>query len=137
MKTKTLFATLIIGALCQLTPGIGHAQTVDSMAPVVVKTVPEAGAKEVAPGEMEIKVTFSKDMMDGSWSWSSAWKDSDATSIGKPHYDTDQRTCVLKVKLEPNKTYGYWINSQNFHGFKDAQGHSAVPYLLVFQTKGN
>jgi len=44
---------------------------------------------------------------------------------------------VLKVKLEPNKTYGYWINSQNFHGFKDPQGHSAVPYLLVFQTKAN
>jgi RNA polymerase sigma-70 factor (ECF subfamily) len=107
------------------------------MAPVVVKTVPEAGTKDVAPGEIEIKVTFSKDMMDQSWSWSSAWKDSDATIIGKPHYDTDHRTCILKVKLEPNKTYGYWINSQNFHGFQDAQGHSAVPYLLVFQTKGN
>ncbi len=137
MKTKTLLATLIVGALCQFTPGIGHAQTVDSMAPVVVKTVPEAGTKDVAPGEIEIKVTFSKDMMDQSWSWSSAWKDSDATIIGKPHYDTDHRTCILKVKLEPNKTYGYWINSQNFHGFQDAQGHSAVPYLLVFQTKGN
>jgi RNA polymerase sigma-70 factor (ECF subfamily) len=137
MKTKTLLATLVIGALCQFTSGIGHAQTIDSMAPVVVKTVPEAGTKDVAPGEMEIKVTFSKDMMDQSWSWSSAWKDSDAPIIGKPHYDTDQHTCILKVKLEPNKTYGYWINSQNFHGFKDQQGHSAVPYLLVFQTKGN
>jgi serine/threonine protein kinase len=29
-----------------------------------------------------------------------------------------------------------WINSQNFHGFKDAQGHAAVPYLFVFKTRG-
>ena len=42
----------------------------------------------------------------------------------------------MKVKLEPNKTYGNWINSQNAHNFKDQQGHAAVPYLLVFQTKG-
>jgi len=137
MKTKTLLTTLIIGAICQFAPQLCRAQDIDSMAPVVVKTVPEAGSKDVSPGEMEIRVTFSKDMMDQSWTWSTAWKDSDAKAVGKPHYDTDHRTCILKVKLEPNKTYGYWLNSQNFHSFKDAQGHPAVPYLLVFQTKGN
>jgi hypothetical protein len=137
MKTKILLVTLIIGAICQIAPPLCRAQDIASMAPVVVKTVPEAGTKDVAPGEMEIRVTFSKDMMDQSWSWSSVWKDSSPESIGKPHYDADHKTCVLKVKLEPNKTYGWWINSQNFHGFKDAQGHSAVPYLLVFQTKAN
>ena len=137
MKTKTLLTTLIIGAICQFAPSIGQAQDVDSMAPVVVKTVPEAGTKDVSPGIVEIKVTFSKEMTDQSWSWSSAWKDSTPESIGKPRYEPDHRTCRLKVKLEPNKTYGYWLNSQNFHGFKDAQGHSAVPYLLVFQTKSS
>ncbi len=136
MKTKTLLASVIVGVLCQLTPAICRAQDIDSVAPVVVKTVPEAGTKDVSPGVMEIKVTFSKEMTDQSWSWSNAWKDSSPTAIGKPKYEANQRTCVLKVKLEPNKTYGYWINSQNFHGFKDKQGHSAVPYLLVFQTKG-
>ncbi len=52
-----------------------------------------------------------------------------------PNTMLTKKTCVMKVKLDPNKTYGYWINSQNFHGFKDQQGHSAVPYLLVFKTK--
>jgi hypothetical protein len=137
MKTKTLLTILILGAICQFAPQLCRAQDVDSMAPVVVKTVPEAGSKDVSAGVMEIKVTFSKDMMDQSWTWSTVWKDSDATIIGKPHYDIDHRTCILKVKLEPNKTYGYWLNSQNFHGFKDTQGHAAVPYLLVFQTKPN
>ena len=137
MKTKTLLTTLIIGAICQFAPSIGQAQDVASMAPVVVKTVPEAGTKDVSPGIVEIKVTFSKEMTDQSRSWSSAWKDSTPESIGKPHYEADHKTCVMKVKLEPGKTYGWWINSQNFHGFKDAQGHSAVPYLLVFQTKSS
>jgi RNA polymerase sigma-70 factor (ECF subfamily) len=137
MKTKTLLTTLVIGAICQFAPQLCRAQDIDSMAPVVVKTVPEAGTKDVAPGIVEIKITFSKEMMDGSWSWSSAWKDSSPEGVGKPHYEADHKTCVLKVKLEPNQTYGYWINSQNFHNFKDAQGHPAVPYMLVFQTKGN
>ncbi len=137
MKRNSVTTTLILtAALCCLAPRICRAQDIDSFAPVVVKTVPEAGSKDVSPGVTEIKVTFSKEMQDQSWSWSTAWKDSSPVSLGKPSYDADHRTCVLKVKLEPNKTYGYWINSQNFHGFKDTQGHSAVPYLLVFKTKG-
>ena len=132
MKLKCLLATLITGAVCHF----ATAQDIDNMAPVVVKTVPEAGTKDVAPGVVEIKVTFSKDMEDQSWSWSSAWKDSDPKGLEKPHYDSDHRTCIYKVKLEPNTTYGWWINSQNFHGFKDTQGHSAVPYFFVFHTTG-
>jgi len=137
MKTKIAITTLAIGALCQFTPQTSHAQDVNSIAPVVVKTVPEAGTKDVAPGEMEIKVTFSKEMTDQSWSWATAWQNSTPEGTDKPHYDASHKTCVLKVKLEPNKTYGYWINSQRFHGFQDLQNHPAVPYLLVFQTRSN
>jgi RNA polymerase sigma-70 factor (ECF subfamily) len=138
MKMKILLITLAIsGASWLFAPNISRAQDVDSIAPVVVKTVPEAGTKDVAPGEMEIKITFSKEMTDQSWSWSTAWQNSTPEGIGKPHYEADRKTCVLKVKLEPNKTYGWWINSQRFHGFQDTQGHPAVPYLLVFQTRGN
>jgi len=138
MNMKTLVSTISIlaltcGSLCAQTAA---SPTVDTVAPVVVKTVPEAGSKDVASGVVEIKVTFSKEMADGSWSWASAWKDSTPEGVGKPRYEADKKTCVLKVKLEPGKTYGYWINSQSFKNFKDQQGHSAVPYLLVFQTKG-
>ena len=133
MKLKTLLASLLASALTHW----AAAQDIDYMAPVVVKTVPEAGSKDVAPGEMEIKITFSKDMADQSWSWATAWQNSSPEGIGKPHYDADHRTCILKVKLEPNKTYGWWINSQKFHGFQDANGHAAVPYFFVFQTRAN
>jgi RNA polymerase sigma-70 factor (ECF subfamily) len=113
-----------------------HAQDIASMPAVVVKTVPESGSKNVSPGEMEIKVTFSKEMMDGSWSWSTAWQGSTPEMIGKPRYDNDGKTCVLKVKLEPNKAYGWWLNSEKFRNFKDRQGRPSVPYLLVFETTG-
>jgi hypothetical protein len=133
MKMKTLLAVSAVVALCQFTAN-ARGQDIDSMPPVVVKTVPEAGVKDVTPGEAEIRVAFSKEMADGSWSWTTAWKDSNPTVIGKPKYEDDRKTCVLKVKLEPNKTYGYWLNSNRFHNFKDKQGHPAVPYLLVFRT---
>ena len=132
MKMKT---TVLILALASLTQIVGvKAQNIDAMQPVVVQTVPESGAKDVQPGVVEIRVRFSKEMKDGSWSWSTAWKDSTPEIVEKPKYEADHRTCVLKVKLEPNKTYGYWLNSQKFTNFKDTGSHSAVPYLLTFQT---
>jgi RNA polymerase sigma-70 factor (ECF subfamily) len=125
-------------ALCALTSFKSAAQqSIDSMPPVVMKTVPEAGATNVSPGTVEIKVTFSKEMSDGSWSWIEPWKGANGTPLGKPKYESDQRTCVLKVKLEPNKTYAFWLNRGQFQNFKDQQGHPSVPYLLAFQTKGN
>jgi RNA polymerase sigma-70 factor (ECF subfamily) len=109
--------------------------TLESVPPVVVKTVPVAGGSQVDPTLTEIKVTFSKDMQDGSWSWSTVSKDSYPDAAGKPKYLADKRTCVLPVKLDPGKTYAIWVNSAKFGNFQDTDGQSAVPYLLVFKTK--
>ena len=107
-----------------------------TMPPVVVRTVPEAGDTQVdAATTTEIRVTFSKDMADKSWSWSQISEESYPETTGKAHYDKDKRTCVLPVKLEPSKSYSIWINSDKFDNFKDTDGRSAVPYLLVFETK--
>jgi len=103
--------------------------------PVVVRAVPESGTDGVDPGLAEIKVTYSKDMMDRTWSWSTWGQGTFPDTTGKPHYLIDKRTCVLPVKLKPGKMYAIWLNSNNFGNFKDATGHSAVPYLLVFKTK--
>jgi len=37
--------------------------------------------------------------------------------------------------LEPGRTYAFWLNSENFKNFKDAEGRPSVPYLLIFETK--
>jgi RNA polymerase sigma-70 factor (ECF subfamily) len=113
-------------------PGI----SVKELPPVVVRTVPVSGDTEVDAAKVtEIRVTFSKGMTDESWSWSSVSKESFPKTTGKPRYDKDGKTCVLPVKLEAGKTYALWVNSERFQNFKDADGHPAVPYLLVFETK--
>jgi hypothetical protein len=108
--------------------------TLESVPPVVVKTVPEAGTAEVDPMLTEIKVTFSKDMQN-AWAWVMHSRDSFPMQDGKPTYLADKRTCVLPVKLEPGKTYVIRVNSEKYRDFKDTDGRSAVPYLLVFKTK--
>lgn len=118
----------------------GHAQNDDEFSlanapPVVVKTIPEAGSDQVSASITEIRVTYSKPMEDGSWSWSTWGEKTFPKTTGKPRYESDHRTCVLPVKLEPGHTYAIWLNSENFSNFRDGDGHKAVPYLLVFQTK--
>ena len=109
--------------------------TLENAPPVVVKTSPVAGAANVDARMSEIRVTFSKKMQDGTWSWSTLTKESFPQVAGDPRYLDDGRTCVLPVKLKPGQTYAIWVNSEKFGNFKDASAQSAVPYLLVFRTK--
>lgn len=109
--------------------------TLETAPPVVVKTVPEAGTDNVDPKLTEIRVTFSKEMLNGSWSWVKLNDDTFPKLNGQPKFLADKRTCVLPVKLEAGKTYALWINSEQFNGFKDTGSQAAIPYLLVFKTR--
>jgi hypothetical protein len=106
--------------------------SVAALPPVVVKTVPQSGDMKVDPLTSEIHVTFSKKMRDKSWSWPGA---DESWVKGKPHYLPDGKTCVLPIKLEPGKTYVVWANSPKFGNFKDTNGKSSLPYLIVFETE--
>ncbi|WP_422927962.1 RNA polymerase sigma factor [Singulisphaera sp. PoT] len=113
------------------------SEAFNSFPPFVVKTVPAAGSEEVDPTLKEIKLTFSKTMMDGSWSVVRHTEKTFPEIVGKIHYEKGQRTCILPVKLEPNTTYSLWLNTAKFGNFKDEDARSAVPYFLVFRTKGS
>jgi len=132
-----LFATLSIAMGLVFASSARRAEdlTVATAPPVVVKTVPQAGAADVDPALKSISVTFSKDMQDESWSWVKLSDESFPKLDGKPKYDKDKRTCSLPVKLEPGTSYAIWLNSEKFDNFKDADGRAAIPYLLVFETK--
>ena len=41
----------------------------------------------------------------------------------------------MPVRLEPGKGYVIWVNSPKYNNFKDTSHQSAVPYLLVFETR--
>jgi RNA polymerase sigma-70 factor (ECF subfamily) len=114
----------------------GAGTSVKELPPVVVRTVPQAGDTRVDAAKVtEIRATFSKEMADKSWSWAQISEESFPKITGDIRYDKDRRTCVLPVKLQPGKTYVLWLNSEKFDNFKDKDGHAAVPYLLVFQTR--
>lgn len=107
----------------------------DDAAPSVVRTVPASGDRNVDPSLTEIRVTYNKEMMDESWSWSYISTESYPETTGEPRYEADHKTCVLPVKLYPGKTYVIWLNSKKFGNFQDVSGRKAVPYLLRFTTR--
>lgn len=132
---KSIFGTFI--ALIALICGAQAQQALDinNLPPVVIRTNPVANATDVSSSVSEIRVTFSKDMKEGTWSWIKMSEDSFPELVGLPHFSSDSRTCILGVKLKPGHTYAVWLNSSSHTGFKDTEGHSAVPYLLTFSTK--
>ncbi len=125
------FATLLLFVAAPL---FAEDVTVDSLPPVVVKTVPVSGVTKVDPATKQIKVTFSKRMLDKSWSWTQISKETFPEIVGDVRYEKDGKTCVVDVMLKANQTYVIWLNSRKFGNFKDADGRSAVPYMLVFET---
>jgi len=132
MKTKLFLALLLTSAI---SIAVADEITLDSALPVVINSVPEAGSAAVDPGTTEIRVTFSKEMQPGVWSWGMMDKESYPGTSEAPKYLEDKRTCVLPVKLQPGKTYAVWINTEKLQNFKDTKGLVAVPYLIVFKTR--
>ena len=129
---------LLVGMLA-INAGMVQAESkisVNTMPPVVVKTIPRAGDTFVDPSIKEIRVTFSKDMMtQDMWSWVIVSKESFPQIVGDVRYLEDKRTCVAPVKLKAGKTYAIWFNSVQYNAFRDKHNNPAVPYLLVFQTR--
>lgn len=114
----------------------GEELTLATAPPVVVKTEPQAGTADVDPNLKEIRVTFSKEMNTGGFSVVQASQPTMPKIRGRPRYDKDKRTLILPVELESGKSYVLWLNTERFRNCKDSEGRPAVPYLLVFQTKG-
>ena len=135
---KRFFFLLLIFSLADFTIlQADETISVENMPPSVIKTVPQAGDINVDPALKEITVTFSKEMMtDNQWSWCSyspeTFPDIDKSGI---RYLQDNRTCLLPVKLKAGRTYVIWINTRKYNYFKDKNRNSAIPYLLVFQTR--
>jgi hypothetical protein len=137
MRRQLQLALYVLFTLTSLARAQEREYSVATLPAVVVKTVPQAGDIKVDPNITEIRVTYSKRMLDRSWSWGQISDDTMPPTTGEPHYLPDGKTCVLPVKLEPGRTYVLQLNSLTgkFANFKDRKQKPAVPYLLVFQTR--
>ncbi len=135
--TRSIFASFIFLALLGASSVQAQMVTVDFLPPSVVKTVPMAGDREVDPGLDRICVTFSKPMQDGTWSWSYVSPETFPLLLAGPEFLSDKKTCCIRVRLEPGRSYAIWINSQNAKNFKDTGNRPAVPYLITFQTRND
>ncbi|MFP6745040.1 MAG: DUF6352 family protein [Alphaproteobacteria bacterium] len=70
MKRFTWFLLALLNAGAGGPVLAGDGVSVQSLPPVVVATVPQAGDSWVDPATSEVRVTFSKDMLtDNMWSW--------------------------------------------------------------------
>lgn len=108
--------------------------TVESSPPVVIHTVPTSGDTHVPSDLRELRVTFSKPMKDGHWTWIE-WKAGSLPDFaGEPRFLEDKRTCILPIRVLPGRAYALWINSEQERGFQDLGNRSAIPYLLHFQV---
>ena len=125
-----------VALLALQTGAFAGSATIEAFPPVVVRTFPTSGDHDVDPSVREVRVTFSEEMLTHEmWSFVYAEPAAFPKIAGPIRYLADKRTCVLPVSLEPGKTYGMWINSQEHNAFRDTHHHPAVPYLLTFKTR--
>ncbi len=134
MKTFVAMALAATFAGTCWSPVSGDDIQLKDLPPVVIGTFPAAGAKNVDPALTRLKIAFSKSMSQNSYSLCIQEKDAFPKVDGAPVFAKDGKSCLLKVALEPGKTYVIWINSAQTANFKDVDGRPAVPYLLAFST---
>lgn len=117
-------------------PSLLASAAVAGTAPKVVKTTPGDGAKDVDPATAEIVVVFDVPVKQTTWS---VVQVGDATfpelAGDNPIAFRDEKTCVVKVKLQAETAYGIGFNSKTRQGFKSADDETpAEPYTLQFKT---
>jgi|GEM_PF-2869258 len=129
------FIRLTVAAIlvCLFVSAPGAAQEESRDPPRVVEMVPENGARYVDPDLDEIVITFSEPMVDGSWSVCGGGVQ--YPKVKSIRYTEGCTVLVIKVDLEPGRTYRFGLNAPSFKNFKSAAGVPLEPVLVTFKTK--
>lgn len=103
--------------------------------PKVISTFPTQG-DTVAPGPIELRVTFDRPMRGKSYSFvqKSAETYPDC-GTNQPVQSDDRKTFTLTCNVEANRRYEVWFNNPPYLNFAGENGDPAVPFGLSFQTK--
>jgi hypothetical protein len=108
-------------------------KALEASRPKVVSMLPKNGATNVDPNQATFKVVFDRRMQDGSWALVG---DASRCPEGKgpPRYDESRTTWSVPVKLKPNFTYTFMLNSDACEDFKSEAGVPLEPLTVNFTT---
>jgi hypothetical protein len=118
-------------AAAALLAGAVQAQPAPSV-PKVVATYPHDGAR-VPPSIAELKVSYDHRMAQG-WSFATGGEKAFPEVIGPASLSPDHITISLPIRLQPNRTYVVWLNTDRYKNFKSEDGQPAEPFRLTFHT---
>jgi hypothetical protein len=102
-------------------------------APRVVSVTPADGATDVDPALSEIRVVFDRPMRDKSWSLAGDQPELPEV-VGQPAYDAARTTWSVPIRLQPERSYRFMLNSDRFQNFQSADGVRLEPVQVRFRT---
>ncbi|UTX49093.1 Ig-like domain-containing protein [Chryseobacterium sp. MA9] len=103
------------------------------MSPDVVKIDPANGSVEVSPDVKEIRITFSKEMVPGYYSFNLSDKGKEYMPITKViGMENNDKTLVPGVDLKPDKEYEFVLTNKSF---KSKEGYYLKNETLVIKFK--
>lgn len=103
----------------------------DSIAPIIISTIPEFGDCNVDPELKEIIIKFDQEMATGM----SVIDTHHMPNItDKPKW-IDKKTFSIPVKLYQNRLYELVFNNSKYNNFRSTNGTPLNPYELIFKTK--
>lgn len=103
------------------------------MSPDVVKIDPANGSVSVNPDIKEIRITFSKEMVLGYYSFNLSDKGKEYMPITKViGMENNDKTLVLRVDLKPDKEYEFVLTNKSF---KSKEGYSLKNEKLLIKFK--
>ena len=106
----------------------------DAKRPKLAETVPADGAREVAPGPIELVLRFDRPMRTDSYSVTGS-KDNVPTGLKLKEVRDDGRTFVFTGTVEAGRAYVVGINGGGRSGFRTAEGVAALPVQVRFTTR--
>ncbi len=102
--------------------------------PYVVKIEPANGSVNVSTDTKEIKITFSKEMVPGSYSFNLSDKGKEYYPISKVvGMENNNQTLVLLTDLKPDKEYEFVLTNKGFLS-KDGYPLKDEKFMIKFKT---
>ncbi len=127
------FFPRIVGFFSEAAPiWVERLREEERNAPKVESMIPANGDRAVDPELGAIVVVFDR-AMGGGYSFVGGGEKY-PKAAGQPSFDAARRTVTWPVRLEPERDYEFWLNRNEFRGFRSAEGIPLKSVPVRFRT---